>query len=486
MPIQPEQYSHHDEPIRRLGFFSSVSIVVGSMLGIGIFLAPVMMAPHVNSVSIFLGVWVFTGLVALSGATAYAELGVLFPKSGGDYIFHKEALGNSTAFAYGWGLLSAGFAGSIAAMSVPLCTYQLGHLLGFDLSTVCYQFSGITLQWAQVFALILIIGLTLINVIGVWLSSFFQLITTYLPLLLLIALSVAVFNLTPPEAHATLPALPASAWTLHGLTEAFLQAYFAYSGWNAITYAAGEVKDPQKNIPFSIVGGTLLVMLLYLSLCSAALYSLQLGGLRQLYEQRGDIGTAMAQELASNGFLDKISLGISPVTLISTVIGIALIASINATILGGGRVALALAQHRCFWSGAAELSPRWGTPAKALWSQALIACLAVIFIPWQLIFSLVSLVMVVGGSLSVLSLYVLRVKRPEVPRPYRALGYPLFPALFISAGLLVLFVKISEAIYGNRDAQIELLGLFLVICIFIGHYIFTRSKASPSSIKTSG
>ena len=452
------------------------------MLGIGIFLAPVTMALHIDSVGVFFGVWIFTGLVALSGATAYAELGVLYPQSGGDYIFHREVLGDSTAFAYGWGLLSAGFAGSVAAMSVPLCTFQLKQLTGLDTSAIAWSGLGIELQWAQLCAVALIISLSLINILGVWLSSVFQVITSYLPLLLMIALSCMIFTLDFPEVSST---QTSSSWTLSGLTEAFLQAYFAYSGWNAIVYAAGEVENPKRNIPWAVVGGTLLVMAIYLCLCGAAVHSLQLNGLRDLAAIRGDIGTAMAQALSSRGVFTHTFGSVDPMIFINAVITVALVASINATILGGGRVALALAKDRCFWSGAAQLHPRWGTPAKALAAQAGISCLAVILIDWELIFSLVSLVMVVGGSLSVLSLYILRWRQPERPRSYKALGYPVFPALFICSGILVLFVKVRDAFQGQAGALHSLIGLFLVLTVFTVHFALKRWRASSSSRFTS-
>jgi basic amino acid/polyamine antiporter, APA family len=391
------------------------------------------------------------------------------PHSGGDYVFQREALGPSVAFAYGWGLLSAGFAGSIAAMAVPLCTFQLGALTGWDVSSIAFTLpvAG-AIKWSQVYASGLIIFLTSVNIYGVRLSGLFQSVTTYIPLFLLGALSLYILSITP-ESHsiAQISIESESSWTLSGITTAFLEAYFAYSGWNAVIYAAGEVRSPAQNIPRALIGGTVVVMALYLLLCTAALKTLHFDGLRALAANHQDIGSAMAEKIGNEFTLFGV------IALIS----IALLASINATILGGGRVALALAQDGCFWRPAAQLHPRWQTPVNALWIQALIAIITVLFIPWGLIFSVVSLVMVAGGSLTVISLYVLRRRHPDLRRPYRALGYPFFPALFILSSLLVIGVKIMDAFQGIEGAWYPIWGLLVVVGAYLGHLFKTRGQS---------
>jgi len=438
------------------------------MLGIGIFLAPVTMATHLSDPAVFIGVWVFTGLIALAGATSYAELGVMMPHSGGDYVFQRAALGPSFAFAYGWGLLSAGFAGSIAAMSVPLCTFQLGALTGWPMGDVALTLPLVgDVAWAQVAAMALIALITAVNIYGVALSGALQSLTTYIPLMALVALSLYVWSLPPAPPPAPLP--PAPALTLSGLATSFLEAYFAYSGWNSVIYAAGEVERPARVLPRALVGGTLAVMCLYLLLCGAALHSLSLDGLRALAAARQDIGSAMAAQVGAPWALGAVV----------ALIGAALVASINATVLGGGRVALALAHDGAFWAPAQRLHPRLGTPANALWAQALMAELTVLLVPWDVIFSVVSLVMVTGGALSVLALFVLRRRAPGAPRPYRALGYPALPALFVLAGALVIAVKLSDAARGVEGAWYPVWGLGVVALAYVSHAL-RRGRRAPS------
>ena len=485
---QVEQGGEH--PTRLIGLGSALALVAGSMLGIGIFLAPVTMAQHLNSVGVFFGVWVFTGLIALAGAMAYAELGVRMPHSGGDYVFQREALGPSVAFAYGWGLLSAGFAGSIAAMAVPLCTYQLGALTGHNMSVVVLSLPLIgDLQGAQLAALTLIWALTLINVYGVRWATALQSLTTYLPLLALLGLSVYVWSqpaYVVPVVEASSSALNAGVqgaiegWSVGGLTTAFLEAYFAYSGWNAVIYVAGEVERPSVTLPRALVGGTLVVMSLYLIFCSAALHGLSLEGLRALGETRQDVGSALAAHLGGGLTL----------TLTLTFIAVALVASINATILGGGRVGLALARDGAFWRGAARLHPTHHTPANALYAQALIATLAVLFVPWYLIFSVVSLVLVVGGALTVLSLLLLkrrswRLKSGEdmSAEGYQAWGSPWLPALFIGAALFVLVVKLLDVVRGVEGAWYPVAGLGVVLVAYLAHKLTNTPLTSPSQMR---
>ena len=455
-----------DRPVRRIGLTGALALVAGSMLGIGIFLAPVTMATHIHSPALFLGVWAFTGLIALAGATSYAELGVMMPHSGGDYVFHREALGSSVAFAYGWGLLSTGFAGSIAAMAVPLCTFQLGNLSGWPMSETALQLPILGgVQWAQLGAIVLIWLLTMVNIYGVKVASALQSLTTYIPLIALSALSLYVWSQPSVNTDVGADALSTHVtWSVSGITTAFLEAYFAYSGWNAVIYVAGEVERPQVTLPRALIGGTLVVMCLYLLFCSATLHGLGLDGLRSLAEGRQDIASALAEGLGSPLLL----------TLILSLISVALVASINATVIGGGRVGFALARDKAFWSGAARLHPTYQTPANALYAQALIASLAVLFIPWHLIFSVVSLVLVVGGAMTVGSLFVLRARQPNAERPYRALGYPWLPLLFIASAIFVVIVKLFDVYQGIEGAWYPVGGLLVVGVAFVLHRALQR------------
>ncbi len=468
MDIQNHTSQAHDH-LRKIGIFDGISLVAGSMLGIGIFLAPVQMANEMSDPWLFLGLWLFTGIIALSGASAYAELGVLLPHSGGDYVFHRKALGKSVSFAYGWGLLSAGFAGSIAAMTVPLCTFQLSRLIGFDTQSIFFEIGLFQISYAQIFAMILIWAFTWMHHYGLKLSSIFQSFTTYLPLIFLLGFALYAYYAPPISRQVAFQESIHQKFSLSSITSAFLGAYFAYSGWNAIIYVAGEVKDPKRTLPYSLIGGTIIVTILYLLLCGAAIYSLGFEGLRNLSKTHQDMGSAMAFALG----------GAQAEYLMLILISFALLASINATVLGGARVALALALDGAFWHKAKDLDPKRHTPTNALIAQAVISSVVVLTIPWDYIFSSVSLVMVVGAALSVISVYVLRFKDPT-QRQYQAMGYPFFPAIFVVAAIFVVSVKIWAFFQGEEGSTYPIFALLFVFLIYLIHRFFYSSTPSKN------
>jgi APA family basic amino acid/polyamine antiporter len=454
---------------RRLGLSASFSMITGSMLGIGIFLAPGLAAQHINTSGLFLGAWIFTGMIALAGASIYGKLGVMMPKSGGDYIFHREAFGPSVAFAYGWGLICAAFAGSLAAMSVALCTFQLQPLLGlpggelFSTGALGYD---LTVNWAQIWAIGLIGIITLLNTYGLEISVRLQEFMAYIPLAALFLICGYLFTCDPVQVPETAKAAPLKeGWDLSGISTAFLDIYFAYSGWNAIIYIAGEVKHPKKNIPIALIGGTISVMCLYLFFCAAALHFFGLEGLARHF----DIGSGIAQELGGGG----VSTGMT------ALVTIALLASLNATVIGGGRVAYMMAIDGCFIRSAGVLSSR-KTPVNALWTLAFIASLIALFVPYETIFSFISLVMVAGGAITAVAFYVVKRKADTAEARALSLADWIVPPLFIIASISVIGIKVSDAIQGKDKALLSIMGLLIILLAFISHSLLRRFKSAPS------
>jgi APA family basic amino acid/polyamine antiporter len=443
-----------------IGPLGGFAIVAGSMLGIGIFLSPPIVARHVSDPLLFLAVWAAGGLTALSGAVACAELGVLFPRAGGDYVFQREAFGPSVAFASGWALFAAIFSGSIATMTVALCTYQVPSLIGVDLAAQVWPLvGGLTLSGAQLLALGLILALTALNTAGAGLSSRTQSALTLLPIAVLTLFAgYAVARGGAPTALAS--AAPVVPLTLGGLVLAYNAVYFAYSGWINVIYVGGEVARPERNIPFALLGGTLVVTALYLLLATGFLRVLGLGGIAQTFEA----GSATAGVLGGDALQTGLSL----------LIASALLASVNGTVLGGARVAVAMAEGGAINRSLARLDPRSGAPRRALWLQATIACALVLSGRFEDLLNLVSLTMVLTGTLTVSCVYVLRRARPELPRPYRATGYPWLPGIYIGSSVLVIAVMLQRVIVGEPGARYPLLGLALFAAAFVGHRLAAR------------
>jgi APA family basic amino acid/polyamine antiporter len=456
--------------VRVIGRIGAFTIVAGSMLGIGIFLSPPIVAANTGAAWSFFGVWLLGGLISLAGAVACAELGTMIPRAGGDYVFQYEAYGPSVAFASGWVLFAAIFCGSIATMTVGLCTYQLPVLLGADLSADLLALPfGMALNGADLAALLLVPALTWLNLMGAQPSARTQAALTIVPIALFALMSVyAIFVYAPLPVHgvAETPSTDANTWSLHGLVVAYMAVYFAYSGWINIIYVAGEVAQPQRNIPFSLIGGTVAVTLLYLLLCAGFLTVLGFGGL----PAAGEAGTATAGLLA----------GQAGRVIITVLIASALLASINGTILGGARVAYAMGRKGAMWSQLGTVEEQHHTPSRALWLQALISCLLIVSGRFEQLYTMVSLAMVVTGTLTVGSVFVLRRRRPNLHRPYRATAYPWLPALYVVSSIAVITVMASRALSGRPDAWYPLLGLGLLIATYLLHRFVLEPRTRQS------
>ncbi len=457
--------------IRGLGGFA---IVAGSMLGIGIFLSPSIVAAHTSSPMAFYLVWALGGLTSLAGAVACAELGTLMPKAGGDYVYQYEAFGPSTAFASGWVLFGAIFCGSIATMSVGICTYQLPVLLGVDLSGTSISLPwGRDLSWAEVAALVLIPAITWLNAMGASLTARTQTVLTLVPTVLLAAMALFAIS-SGREVVDTAPLSPTQAGgTLYGFVTAYMAVYFAYSGWINIIYVAGEVAEPQKNIPRALIWGTVVVTALYLLLCAGFLSVLGFSGLRDA----GEAGTATAGILG--GAAGKFGM--------TVLIASALIASINGTILGGARVAYAMAQRGAMWPLLETIGEHHHVPHRALWIQALLSCLLILSGKFEELYVMVSLAMVVTGTLTVGSIFVLRRNRKwsDVERPYSATAYPWLPAVYVLSSIGVMLVMLNSALSGDGGSWYPLLGLGLLIVLFSVHKVLSmrngETTGGPSS-----
>lgn len=452
---------------RVIGPLGAVSIVAGSMLGIGIFLTPRVVAGYVDTPAAFLLAWLVGGIIALSGAVAYAELGTMFPRAGGDYVFLREAFGRSLAFASGWLLFAGVFAGSIATMAVPVWQYQMPVLLEprigpWDSTAPCLG----PLTGAQLGALGLVALLTVVNHLGTRVATIVQTLLTLIPFGLL-ACGAVVAVVTGPHASAVLEVEPSGVGVVEGVLRANLAIYFAYAGWNAIGYVGGEVHAPNRTIPLGLLGGTALIMLLYGLLCVAFLAVLGLGGVRGAFE----VGTATALALG----------GPRAATFVTLLIALALVGSLNGTILTGARIATAMARDGAIARIVGGMSPRFGTPAAALWVQALLASLLVVTGTFELLLDLTGIAMLAMGTMTVIALFVLRRRAPDMPRPYRATGYPVVPLVYLVASVAVIATRVLDVVSTPPEesawtAWYPLWGLVVLACAWLGHAAYMRLR----------
>lgn len=452
-------------PTRSISLMGAFSIVAGSMLGIGIFLSPPQMAAYVATPGAFLAVWAVTGLIVLGGAVSYAELGTRMPRAGGDYVFLREAYGPSVAFAAGWGLFAAIFAGSIAAVAVAMFQYQVNALLpGVELNAPWFMVGDWAVTRAQGLGMALVLALTALNSRGVRPAAMAQEITTLLPVAVLFVLSMVALGLWAGGAVERPVVEPIEPpFSLSGFVAAYLAAYFAFSGWNAVIYVAGEVADPDRTIPRALIGGTLTVTALYLLLCVAFIAVLGMDGLAQA----GEAGSRVAAVLA----------GEAGATAMNVLVLLCLLATLNSSILGGARVAYAMALDGALWRGASQLHATSGAPVMALWIQGLWASLLVLSNSFNTLLLGVGLSMVVIGSLTVSALFRLRRTDPD-GGSYRAFAYPWLPGLYLASSAVVIFVQVRDGLTGPASwtKVAPLGGLVVVAGAWIGHALWRRSR----------
>ena len=455
---------------RVIGSLGGMAIVAGSMLGIGIFLTPPQIAAHMGSMGGYLAVWLVGGLIAISGAVAYAELGTRFPEAGGDYIFLREAFGPALSFAAGWLLFVGVFTGSVATMAVPLAEFQLPVLLEplweVDPHAVLVGWGVVEVTVARAIGIGLIAGLTALNIWGTRLSTKVQIALTGAPVLLLGlgALGVLIWH---PGVEGEL------AWAgsdegggVVGFGRAILAVYFAYAGWNAIAYVGGEMQHPGRSIPRSLLGGTAMIMGLYALLAGSFVYVLGMEGLAEVMEAGTATATAVAEGPGAYG--------------VTALIAVALLGSLNGTILVGGRVGLAMARKGSLSDGIGELNERFGTPSRALWLQGGLAVGLVLTGTFEMLLEMTSIAMFVMSGLTVWALFRIRA-RDGADAPYLATGYPWLPLFFLGVSVLVIGASVYRAMTAGIDDMTEsvypLMGLALFVGLWLGRRAYDRLRA---------
>ena len=434
---------------QKLGPWAAQSIVAGSMLGIGIFIAPPVVAQHIHSSGYFLLMWLLGGLAALCGALCVAELGAMMPRAGGEYPYLRLAYGPGIAFSTGWLQLLATFPGSLAAMAVGTATYQLPVLFGAGFAAPVDLWL-MTVDASTFWAIVLVVVLTGLNHIGVVLSGRIQLVLTIVPLAVLLLVSlfvvgdVGTVQVQGGGLELGLWPLPAPA----ALAAAYLPVYFAYSGWNAAIYIGGEIEEPGRNLPFAVIGGTLAVLVLYMVLSAGFLSVFGVADLAGV----GEAGTAAAGAL----------FGQAGIFVVTTMILLAMLGSINGSVMTGSRIAYAMADQGHFPRSGGRLHPTFGTPVVALWTQAGLAIGLITMQGFEQLMRYAACAMLISGSLTVYSVVRLRKKLPDRPRPYRVSFYPWVPLVYVGSSLFVLAVLVA-----HRDVSVFMAAGWFALALLV-------------------
>jgi APA family basic amino acid/polyamine antiporter len=452
--------------VRSLSVFDATTLIVGSVIGSGIFVAPSLMAGYVLTPGLLLGLWLVGGLLTLCGALAVAELAAAMPTAGGQYVYLTRAFGSAAGFLYGWTFLLAINTGFVAAVSVAFAKY-LGVLLpGIDEQTPLVELWGARLSTAQGVALLVIVLLSALNAIGVRAGALVQNAFTVAKVAAIAALLALALVLGRGSAANFTPLLGlelgpegVKLGLFAALAVAMSKALFAYDAWYSVTFTAEEVRDPGHNLPRALVYGTLGITGVYMAAVAAYLYMVPIGEMAAVPDNR--IAAEAARRLLGGAGEAAIALAILASTF----------GCVNGLILTGARVVFAMARDGLFFGWAGELHAVRRTPTPALWLQAAIAAGLTLTGTYSDLLTMVAFVSLLFNTLTVAAVFMLRAREPELPRPYRSWGYPLLPAVFILTSLFFLVFILKG------DPRNSGLGLLLA-ALGLPAYAFFRRRQS--------
>ena len=497
-----EIHSHQDkELVQVLGLTSATMLVMGSMIGSGIFIVSAEIGREVGSPALLIGAWVVTGLMTIVAALSYGELAAMMPRAGGQYVYLREALGPLWGFLYGWTLFLVIQTGTIAAVGVAFgkflgvfypsisSTNWIMHLWKvppIHLGPMVLGNMDVGINTQNLMAILLVIILSFINVLGVKTGAAIQNVFTAAKVLALLGLAVLGFAFcrNPQAILANFNGHfwhNAGLWSLHDigggvfvstltvLAVAQVGSLFSADAWNNVTFTAGEVKNPSRNLPLSLALGTGVVIALYIACNFIYLSALPLDGLKD--------GTTILARGITHATEDRVATAILTLRfgstggfLMAAAIMISSFGCMNGLILSGARVYYAMAKDGLFFHKVAKLHPRYKTPAVSLMVQMVWCSILCLSGTYGQLLDYIIFAVLVFYILTILGLFVLRVKQPNAPRPHRAIGYPALPAIYI---LLAVFIDIVLLRY---KPQYTWPGLLIVLLGIPVYFIWHRRK----------
>ena len=456
------------ELVRDLNAWHSIAIVAGTIIGSGIFLVPTKMMLAVGTAKLVYLAWIVGGLLSFFGALTYAELGAIRPFAGGEYVYVRDGYGPLAGFLYAWtwfliakpasiATITAGIVrvlGSFSSFSFlphPLLTWHItaGHVF--------------TINYGHLVAIAATILISGINYVGVRKAGNFQLAFTVLKVGMIVFIIAVVF------------AMASGSWTnfgtrftgtkggMAGFMAALVAALWAYDGWNDLNMVSGEIRNPERNIPLALIVGVMLVAVLYMGTNAAVQYAMP--------------ATAMATSKVPVSDATQMAIGQRGALLISIGTILSMLVGLNGTVMSGGRIPFAVARDGYFFKRLAEVHPRFHTPAPALVVQAIMASvLLLIGGAFEDLFSLAIFAEWLFYLLAASTIFIFRSREPDRPRPYRTWGYPVVPALFIVAALILLIYTFAENLWNSS------IGLVVIALGWpVYHHFATRRKPEASA-----
>ena len=460
--------SSRPELSRDLGVSHASAVVVGTIIGSGIFLVPAEMMQAVGSAKLVYLAWVVGGMLSFAGALTYAELGAMKPQAGGEYVYVRDAYGPLGGFLYAWTWFVIAKPASIATVVTGLVRI-LGTFPVFSFFSANFMSAPFAVTWGQMFAIAAAILISLLNYLGVKKAGEFQRVFTLLKVAIILGIVVVCFSgigNVPGRGWANFAGTFAGAkGGVAGFMAALVAALWAYDGWNDLNMVAGEVKRPEQNIPIALIAGVATVGVLYVLVNAGVQYVLPAGAI------------AASPRPASDAV--ALVMGRMGASIVSAGMAISMLVTLNGTIMSGARVPFAVARDGYFFRALAEVHPRFHTPSVAIFVQAVFSILLLLLGgSFRQLFSLAIfaewLFYMIAGS----TVFVFRWREPQAARPYRMWGYPFVPALFIAvAAALLCYTFWNE----RPNSWYGLLIILAGIPVF-AYFAFLRRRGKGKSL----
>ena len=449
---------------RSLSLLDGILLVVGSMIGSGIFIVSTDIVQHLGSAAWLLVVWLLSGFITLAAALSYGELSGMYPKAGGQYVYLREAYGSLFGFLYVWSFFAVIQTGTIAAVGVAFAKFAAYLWPSLGEQHILLQIGVFSIKASQLVAIGLILLLTFINAQGVNGSKWIQSIFTFAKIAAIVLLVVCglwaghsvwhmnwqnmwtAFSIADTTSQISHELLQGKA-LIFALGAAMVGALFSSDAWNNVTFIAAEIKKPERNIGLSLLIGTVLVTILYLSMNIMYLNVLSIQEIAHAPDQRVALAAAM-----------KI-FGSAGTTIIAVMIMISTFGCNNGLILSGARVYYTMAQDGMFLKAAQQLNKK-GVPAKALWMQAIWASLLCLSGKYGDLLDFIIFTVLLFYILTIAGIFILRKKQPQLERPYKAFGYPFIPFIYLLlASSICIILLITKTTFAGGGLLIVLIGL---------------------------
>jgi len=426
--------SPHELP-RVLGFGDVIGILVGTVIGSGIFIVPATIASEVRSPALILSVWVVGGLLSFFGALAFSELGAMYPQAGGMYVYLREGFGRPVAFLFGWTLFLVIDSGAIATLSMAFASKYLPYFV--PLGPIA----------TKAVALAFIAFLVAVNYVGTRWGARLQNLLTAIKFIAIVTVCGAVFGFAKGDAgHFVLPPTEWSPSLVGSFGVALVASLWAYKGWEAATFSTGELRNPERNLPLGLFAGSVLVILLYVATNLAYLYVFPASRI------------ATSTRIASDAM--NAAVGAGGATFIAFIILFSITGAANGNVLTAPRVFFAMARDGVFFRSLARVHPRFLTPSVAILATGAWAGILSLSGTFEQLATYVIFGQWIFFGLTVAAVIVLRKRSPDVPRPYRTWGYPVTPVIFILAALYIsVNTLVTQPVNALAGISIIALGL---------------------------